>query len=55
MIARAAYFIGEPLWKGTVLNEMREHCDLEIHAVRSCLVEDGRKNTRCGELFGVDS
>ena len=40
MIARAAYFIGEPLWKGTVLDEMHEHCDLEIHAVRSCRFED---------------
>lgn len=33
MIARAAYFINIPKWKGTVLDEMCEHCDTKKHTL----------------------
>ncbi len=33
MIARAAYFTDTPQWKGTVLDEMCEHCDTENHTI----------------------
>jgi multicomponent Na+:H+ antiporter subunit G len=33
MIARAAYFTDTPRWKGTVRDEMCEHCDTEKHEV----------------------
>jgi multicomponent Na+:H+ antiporter subunit G len=31
MIGRAAYFVGVPLWKGTVIDELRGHYDLKTH------------------------
>ncbi|MAZ78099.1 MAG: Na+/H+ antiporter subunit G [Legionellaceae bacterium] len=31
MIARAAYFINVPLWKGTICDELREHYNRETH------------------------
>lgn len=35
MIARAGYITGEPLWKGTVINELRGAYDLETHELSS--------------------
>jgi multicomponent Na+:H+ antiporter subunit G len=34
MIGRAAYFVGVPLWRGTIVNELRERYDPETHALR---------------------
>ena len=34
-IARAGYFIGERLWKGTVLNELQGQYDIKTHSVKS--------------------
>jgi len=31
MIARAAYFIGVPLWNRTIIDELRGHYDLRTH------------------------
>lgn len=35
MIGRAAYFDGVPLWKGTVLDELRGRYDAETHELAS--------------------
>lgn len=35
MIARAAYFIGVPLWKQTIVDELRGHYDKSTHTLRS--------------------
>jgi len=39
MIARVAYFIGEPLWEGTVVDELRGRYDSATHECRSPEVE----------------
>lgn len=31
MIGRAAYFVGVPLWKGTIRDELRGHYDMQSH------------------------
>jgi multicomponent Na+:H+ antiporter subunit G len=31
MIGRAAYFVGVPLWKGTITDELRGHYDMQTH------------------------
>jgi multicomponent Na+:H+ antiporter subunit G len=33
MIARAAYFIGVPLWKGTIRDDLQGHYDLRTHVL----------------------
>lgn len=35
MIGRAAYFIGVPLWKGTVIDELKGRYDREDHTLGS--------------------
>ncbi len=35
MIGRAAYFIGVPLWKGTVIDELKGRYDREAHTLGS--------------------
>lgn len=35
MIGRAAYFVGVPLWPGTITDELRGHYDMRTHALRS--------------------
>lgn len=35
LIGRAAYFVGVPLWEGTVRDELRDHYDLRTHALKS--------------------
>ena len=35
MIARSAYFLGIPMWEGTVVDELRDKYDLHKHALRS--------------------
>ncbi|MDX1588076.1 MAG: monovalent cation/H(+) antiporter subunit G [Oleiphilaceae bacterium] len=34
-IGRAGYFVGVPLWNGTIKDELRERYDRETHALRS--------------------
>jgi multicomponent Na+:H+ antiporter subunit G len=34
MIGRAAYFVGVPLWSGTVIDELKGHYDMRTHALR---------------------
>jgi len=40
MIGRAAYFIGTPLWKETLLDDMKGMYDHENHVLRSELADD---------------
>jgi multicomponent Na+:H+ antiporter subunit G len=35
MIGRAAYFVGVPLWQGTVTDELRGRYDMRTHALSS--------------------
>lgn len=35
MIARAAYFVGVPLWEGTMIDELRGHYDRRTHRLLS--------------------
>jgi multicomponent Na+:H+ antiporter subunit G len=35
MIARAAYFVGHPLWEGTIVDELRGRYDPRTHALDS--------------------
>lgn len=35
MIGRAAYFVGVPLWRGTVTDELKGHYDLHTHRLES--------------------
>ncbi len=35
VIARAAYLVGTPLWKGSVVDELRGHYDERTHELRS--------------------
>lgn len=35
MIGRAAYFIGVPLWKGSIVDELRGHYDRRTHTLTS--------------------
>lgn len=35
MIARAAYFVGVPLWEGTIRDELRGHYDPRTHVLES--------------------
>ncbi len=37
MIARAAYFLKIPMWKGTVVDELKERYDMDKHIVKSGL------------------
>ena len=35
MIGRAAYFVGVPLWQGTITDELRGRYDMRTHALSS--------------------
>ena len=35
MIGRAAYFVGVPLWQGTITDELKGHYDMRTHALSS--------------------
>jgi multicomponent Na+:H+ antiporter subunit G len=35
MIGRAAYFVGVPLWPGTITDELKGQYDMRTHALRS--------------------
>ena len=51
MIARAAYFIGEPLWKGTIIDELRDSYNPVTHELDSKRFEvksDEEKVVRTG-------
>lgn len=39
VIGRAGYFIGVPLWDGTIKDELRERYDVRTHTLRSGLEE----------------
>lgn len=38
MIGRAAYFIGVPLWRGTIADELKGHYDKRTHVLSAALV-----------------
>ena len=35
MIGRAAYFVGVPLWHGTIIDELKGHYDMRTHVLSS--------------------
>ena len=35
LIGRAAYFVGVPLWSGTITDELKGHYDMRTHALNS--------------------
>jgi multicomponent Na+:H+ antiporter subunit G len=43
VIGRAGYFIGTPLWSGTIKDELRDNYDAQTHTLRSGY-EDGPKS-----------
>lgn len=42
-IGRAGYFVGVPLWEGTIKDELRENYDVQTHVLRSI---DGQHDER---------
>lgn len=46
MIARAAYFVGEPLWRGTVVDEMRGAYNPVTHELASRRIADAAIRTQ---------
>lgn len=40
MISRAAYFVGVPLWEGSISDELRGHYDLRTHVLRGLDSDD---------------
>jgi multicomponent Na+:H+ antiporter subunit G len=44
VIARAAYFVGVPLWQGTVVNEIEGRYDIETHDLESGLRGKSKAN-----------
>ncbi len=53
MIARAAYFIGEPLWKGTVIDEMRGAYNPVTHELASRRITDNPGRTKLAQLEDI--
>jgi multicomponent Na+:H+ antiporter subunit G len=41
MIGRAAYFVGVPLWEGTIVDELQGHYDRPTHVLQSTLPGHG--------------
>jgi multicomponent Na+:H+ antiporter subunit G len=41
MIGRTAYFVGVPLWEGTIVDELQGHYDPQTHALLSTLPDSG--------------
>ena len=53
MIARAAYFIGEPLWEGTIVDELRGAYNPETHELASRKIESFESARARREESGV--
>ena len=49
MIGRAAYFVGVPLWEGTIVDELQGHYDPQTHVLQSTLPDHG---TTPGDAHG---
>jgi len=49
LVGRASYFLGVPLWEGTVRDELRGRYDLRTHRLDSSFA-----NTVPGPIMGVD-
>jgi multicomponent Na+:H+ antiporter subunit G len=50
LVGRASYFLGVPLWEGTVRDELRGHYDLKTHRLDS-----GLDGPAPGPILGGDS
>jgi multicomponent Na+:H+ antiporter subunit G len=48
MIARASYFLGVPLWKRTIADELRGRYDEQTHILAGIEDADGRRAEICG-------
>jgi len=55
VIARAAYFIGVPLWEGTVVDELRGRYDPHTHDLSSGAEEVREEENAVREDEGLDS
>ncbi|MBK1734357.1 Na+/H+ antiporter subunit G [Halorhodospira abdelmalekii] len=44
LIGRAGYFVGVPLWEGTVKDELRDRYDPESHVLRSGLTKQAAES-----------
>lgn len=42
MIGRAAYFVGVPLWEGTLVDELRDNYDRKTHVLKSGFEDEPR-------------
>ena len=49
MIGRTAYLIGTPLWKNSVLDELKNKYDMKTHALSNGKAEDKGKNEIKGD------
>jgi multicomponent Na+:H+ antiporter subunit G len=54
MIARAAYFVGVPLWEGTMTNELRGHYDRRTHRLLSDAPPSENVNTMLDSAEAAD-
>lgn len=48
VIGRAGYFVGVPLWEGTIKDELKENYDPETHHLRSGFENKPRKDVDYG-------
>ncbi len=48
-IGRAGYFVGVPLWEGTIKDELRDNYDVKTHFLRSSLEERRRNGEKSQE------
>jgi multicomponent Na+:H+ antiporter subunit G len=49
MIGRAAYFVGVPLWSGTITDELHGHYDMKTHRL-SADPEDARPSAAANPI-----
>jgi len=49
VIGRAGYFIGTPLWSGTIKDELRDNYDSQTHTLKSGYEDSPESATRASE------
>ena len=54
MIARSAYFVGVPLWEGTMIDELRGHYDRRTHRLLSDAPPAENANARLDSAEAAD-
>jgi multicomponent Na+:H+ antiporter subunit G len=46
VIGRAGYFVGVPLWEGTIKDALKENYDPETHSLKSGLEDNNENDTK---------